>query len=217
MPFALIFARRWTTLATAAAVAAGLCATSLLVLGAPAWEGFFAAAPFARSALENNLVGDEKMQSVFAAVRLLHGSLSLAWAAQLATMFTAVAALWLLQMRAFRTPAEPAAAVCAGLLATPFLLDYDLTLLALPLLWLLGEGLRDGFRPFEKAIMAFAFLLPLVSRTAAGALGLPLAPLTIACLFALVMRRGLKPAADRLECSGRDTRGAFRLSIVDER
>ena len=40
-----------------------------------AWRGFLADSPLARSALEHNLVGNEKMQSVFAAVRLLHGSL----------------------------------------------------------------------------------------------------------------------------------------------
>jgi hypothetical protein len=66
IPFALLFARRWTTLAVAAVTAAGFCALSLVAFGAPAWVGFFADAAFARSALENNLVGDEKMQSVLA-------------------------------------------------------------------------------------------------------------------------------------------------------
>ena len=131
------------------------------------------------------------MQSVFAAVRLLHGSLALAWGAQIATSVAAVAALWLMQRRAFRAPAEGAAIVCAGLLASPFVLDYDLTLLAIPLLWLLGEGLRTGFLPFEKALLALAFVLPLVSRATAGAVGLPLAPLVIAAIFALAMRRAL--------------------------
>ena len=97
IPFALIFARRWTTLAVAGVTAPGFCALSLVVLGAPSWAGFFADSSFARSALENNLVGDEKMQSVFAAVRLLHGSLALAWGAQIATAMCAVLALWTLR------------------------------------------------------------------------------------------------------------------------
>jgi alpha-1,2-mannosyltransferase len=194
IPFALIFSRRWTTLIAAAATAAAFSAASLVAFGAPAWEGFFAGSGFARSALENNLVGDEKMQSVFAAVRLMHGSLALAWGAQIATALCVVAALWRLERRAFRAPAEPAAIVCAGLLASPFLLDYDLTLLAIPLAWLLREGLERGFPPFEKALLAFAFVLPLVSRAAAGAVGAPLAPLTIAALLALTMRHALAPS-----------------------
>ena len=191
VPFALIFARRWTTLIVAASTAAAFSAASLAAFGWTTWAGFFADSRLARSALENNLVGDEKMQSVFAAVRLLHGSLALAWGAQIATSVAAVAALWLIERRAFRAPAEGAAIVCAGLLASPFVLDYDLTLLAIPLLWLLREGLRTGFLPYEKALLALAFVLPLVARATAGAVGLPLAPLVIAAIFALAMRRAL--------------------------
>ncbi len=217
LPFALVFARRWTTLVTAAIAAAGFCALSLLAFGAPVWSGFLADSSFARSALENNLVGNEKMQSVFAAVRLLHGPLGLAWGLQGAMALSGAVALFHLQRQAFRAPGEAPAVVCAGLLATPFLLDYDLTLMAIPLGWLLGEGLRDGFLPFEKAVMTFAFLLPLISRLTAGALGLPLAPLTILALFALVMRRALK----RTACDGRADLDAeltaSRLSLALER
>jgi len=194
IPFALIFAHRWTTLIVAAATAAAFSAASLAVFGASAWEGFFTDGQFARSALENNLVGDEKMQSVFAAVRLLHGSLALAWGAQIATALCVIAALSRLERRAYRAPAEAAAIVCAGLLASPFLLDYDLTLLAVPLVWLFREGLRTAFLPYEKALLALAFMLPLISRAAAGAVGLPLAPLIIGAIFALTIRRALTPA-----------------------
>ena len=194
IPFALVFARRWKTLIFAAATAAAFSAASLAAFGPSTWGGFLAEAPFARSALENNLVGDEKMQSVFAAVRLLHGSLALAWMAQIVTAFCVVGVLWRLERLAFRAPAEGAAIVCAGLLASPFLLDYDLTLIAIPLAWLLGEGRRGGFLPFEKAIMALAFVLPLISRVVAGEVGLPLAPLTIAAVLALTMRRALTTA-----------------------
>jgi alpha-1,2-mannosyltransferase len=194
LPFALIFARRWTTLGVAAITAGGFGALSLLIFGAPAWSGFLIDSALARSALENNLVGNEKMQSVFAAVRLWHGSVALAWGLQIATALGALATLSALQRRAFRAAGEAPAIVCAGLLATPFLLDYDLTLLAFPLAWIFSEALRTGFLPFEKLFLSLAFLLPLISRVAAGALGLPLAPLTLVAIFALTMRRALTPA-----------------------
>ena len=41
-----------------------------------------------------------------------------------------------------------------SVLATPFVLDYDLCLLALPLAWLLRQGCRDGFQPWEKLGLA---------------------------------------------------------------
>ena len=81
--------------------------------------------------------------------------------------------------------------------------------------------------------MAFAFLLPLLSRTVAGAIGLPLAPLTIAAVFALTLRRALNPAVGADECGspgargrplalagtmvGRDTRAPFDSTIPGRR
>ena len=82
IPFALIFARRWMTFGAAAVATAAFCFASLVAFGSSTWTAFFSDASLARTALEHNLVGDEKMQSLFAGVRLLHGSLELAWGAQ---------------------------------------------------------------------------------------------------------------------------------------
>jgi alpha-1,2-mannosyltransferase len=216
IPFALIFARRWTTLGAAAVTAAAFCFASLAAFGSSTWTAFFTDASFARAALENSLVGDEKMQSVFAGVRLLGGSLTLAWGAQILTALSAVAAVWFLQRRAFRSAAEAPTVVCAGLLASPFVLDYDLTLLAIPLVWLLGEGRRSVFLPYEKALMALAFALPLVSRIVAGAFGLPLAALTIAALLLVILRRALAPFI-RTERAAPDPDVQIGLSLALER
>jgi len=190
IPIGLIASRRWTTFAVAAFTAAALCAASYLIWGEPVWRGFLDASPLARAALERHLVGDEKMQSVFGAVRLLHGPLALAYAAQGATAFAAAAALVWLQRRDFRGPSEAPALVAATLLASPFLLDYDLTLLAFPLAYLAREGLERRFAPFEKSVLVVAYLLPLASRILAGGLDLPIAAPTIAAtLYFVVWRR----------------------------
>lgn len=96
------------------------------------------------------------------------------------------------------------------------MLDYDLTLVAIPLVWLLGEGRRDGFLPFEKGLMALAFALPLISRIAAGAVGLPLAPLTIAAVLALILRRALMPTADSADGVALDASLRIPLSLALE-
>ncbi len=198
IPIALIASRRWTTFSAAAVTAAALCAASTLIWGEPVWRGFLDASPLARAALERHLVGDEKMQSVFAAVRLLHGPLALAYSAQGLTALAAAAALFWLQRRDFRGPSEGPALVAATLLASPFLLDYDLTLLAFPLAYLAREGLERGFAPFEKSVLILAYLLPLASRILAGGLDLPVAAPTIAATLYFVARRraaGPAPAA----------------------
>jgi hypothetical protein len=189
IPFALIAARRWTTLIVAAASAAALCAASYDIWGEAVWRAFFDAAPLARATLERHFVGDEKMQSVFAAVRLLHGPLLIAYALQGAAALAAVAALFWLQRRDFRGPAEGPALIAATLLASPFLLDYDLTLIAFPLAYAARQGLARGFAPFEKSVLLVAYLLPLLSRLIAGALLLPIAPPILFALMWFVINR----------------------------
>lgn len=210
IPIALIAARRWTTLAATAASALGLLAASWAAFGAAAWNGFLADSALARASLERHLVGDEKMQSAFAAVRLLHGGLTLAYGVQAAVALAAALALLALNRR--RGPAEGPALAAAALIASPFLLDYDLTLLAIPLAWLVREGARTPFAPGEKATLALAFMLPLVSRAAAGALGVPLAPFVLAATFAFVARRATRREADAKAGGG----GANLLLAVGE-
>lgn len=87
--------------------------------------------------------------------------------------------------------------IVAAALASPFLLDYDLIILAIPLAWLLRAGARTGFLDGEKTTMAAAFALPLVSRMLATDARLPLAPFVMAAIFLVVLRRGaLRPAPD---------------------
>ena len=194
IPVALVAARRWRSLAAAGAAALALCGASALVFGASTWSAFFAATALARGALDDNLVGDEKMISVFAALRLLGVGNAVAYAAQALAALGVCASLASLQRRAFRCEAEGAALAAATLLASPFALDYDLTILAIPLAWLVSQGLRGGFLPYEKSLAAAAFILPAIARPLAGALGLPLAPLVVAAIFAAVVRRAFASA-----------------------
>ncbi len=189
IPLALLAAGRWRSIAGAACAVAGLIAASAWAFGLASWRGFLDASPLARAALEQNLVGYDKMQSVFAAIRLLHGGVGLAYAAQgLAALMVCGCLVWA-QRRALRHEAEGPAMVVAALLVSPFLLDYDLVLLAIPLAWLTAQGLKSGFLPWEKLVLAAGFLLPAVSRTIAGALGVPLGPLVVGAVFWLVLRR----------------------------
>jgi alpha-1,2-mannosyltransferase len=183
----------------AAVSALGLCLASLAVFGVDSWRAFLAASPLARIALERNMVGDEKMQSVFAAVRLLHGGLTLAYGLQVVAALVVCAALVALQRRSFRSDAEGPAMVAAALLASPFLLDYDLVLLGVPLAWLARRGLRDGFLPWEKSALLIAFVLPAVSRSIAGLVGVPLGPVVIAGVLLLVLRRAGAPSRSEAE------------------
>jgi hypothetical protein len=189
IPLALIVSGRWRTIASACATAVALAAAALALFGLSTWRAWLAVSPLARRALEEDWVGSEKMQSAFAAVRLLHGGLGLAYGVQSAVAVGAAAILVRVMRRRPDPLAQGAALATASLLASPFLLDYDLMLLALPLAWLVREQAKGGALPWEKTAMFAAFLLPLIGRLVAGRLGVPLGPPIVFALLLVVARR----------------------------
>jgi alpha-1,2-mannosyltransferase len=191
IPVALVAARRWRTLFAFFISSAAFCALSAMVFGAATWEAFLKAAPLARIALEQDLIGNERMQSVFAAVRLWHGDITIAYGIQILVAVLVCFALFCVHRRSFPPGAEGPAMVAAALLASPFLLDYDLVLLGIPLAWFAREGRRAGFLPWEKTVLALAFFMPAISRSVATFTLIPLGPIVSAAIFVLILRRAL--------------------------
>lgn len=191
IPVALAAGGRWKAFASAAATVVALVAASAAAFGVEAWEGFLRVSPLARIALEQEFVGSEKMQSLFAAARLWQAPVPAAYAAQgVMTGFAAIL-LWVVVRGRPGAMAEGAALCAAAALASPFILDYDLMLLAIPLAWAFAVGKRDGFLSWEKTVLAAAFLLPMVSRLIADHLHLPLGPPVILALLLVVARRAM--------------------------
>lgn len=193
LPFALAFSQRWPAFAAMAASAVLLCLASWLVFGSETWTTFFSGLFLAQQTLSEGFVDPGKMISLFAAARLLHLPSALALALQVAAAL-AMLALLLPRARTMSTPLLGAVSVLATLLATPFALDYDLTLLAIPLAVMLRTGRDQGFLPFEKLALLIGFVLPLAARPLALGLGLPVAPLVVATLLWLCLARADRPA-----------------------
>lgn len=103
----------------------------------------------------------------------------------------ALAALAMLSWRRFAgdAMASGACVLAATALASPYLFNYDLPFLILPLLWLGAQGLRHGFRPWEKALLALLWCAPYATRALALPLGVNAMPLFSALLLWLVWHR----------------------------
>jgi hypothetical protein len=192
VPLGLMAGRQWKTLLVTATTAVALCAVSYMVFGAATWQAFLSETSLAKLTLEQNLVGNEKMQSIFAAVRLLGGSMSAAYALHTTVALIVASALIYLCRSLPIGHGVGAAMATATLLASPFLLGYDLLLLAIPMVWIVREAARTGYLPWEKPMLAMAFLLPLLSTTFADRLHVPLAPPVIMLLFVAVFRRAIR-------------------------
>ena len=114
--------------------------------------------------LEQGGTGWEKIQSIFSAVRNWGGSVQFAYAVQFALAVMLAASLaWLWRSdAAFELKA--AALAAASLLATPYVLDYDLVVLGIAIAYFARLGLNHGFRACEISLLAAAWIVPLLSR-----------------------------------------------------
>jgi len=190
IPLALLAGQRWSSIAAAIATVAALVAVSVATLGAGVWHAFADSMSFTQTiVLEQGGTGWEKIQSAFSAARNWGASVHTAYAVQIALALALAATLaWLWHSdAAFELKAS--ALATASLLATPYVLDYDLVVLAIAIAFLARNGFDRGFRDYEISLLACVWIVPLLSRGVAGATGIPLGLIALLALYALTLRR----------------------------
>ena len=190
IPLVLLVTGRWTTILSATATVAVLIGASTLLFGMSVWHAFIESATFTRTiVLEAGGTGWEKIQSLFSAVRMWGGSIDAAYAAQGALALTlAASVVWLWRSQAaFELKAAALAIAC--LLATPYVLDYDMVVLGIAIAFLVRHGLARGFHPYETSLLALAWAAPFLTRSIAGLSGVPLGLIVMLALYAMTLRR----------------------------
>ena len=190
IPLVLLVTGRWTTILSATATVAVLIGASTLLFGMSVWHAFIESATFTRTiVLEAGGTGWEKIQSLFSAVRMWGGSIDAAYAAQGALALTlAASVVWLWRSQAaFELKAAALAIAC--LLATPYVLDYDMVVLGIAIAFLVRHGLARGFHPYEISLLALAWAAPFLTRSIAGLSGVPLGLMVMLALYGMTLRR----------------------------
>jgi hypothetical protein len=192
IPVALLAGGRWSTIGAAVATIAALLAVSFVTLGGGVWHAFADSMTFTQTVvLEQGGIGWEKIQSVFSAMRMWGAGGHLAYAMQIALALMLAASLaWLWQSNA-EFELKASALATASLLATPYVLDYDLVALAVGIVFFVRHGLSRGFRAFEISLLAAAWIAPLLSRGVAGATGVPLGLVVLLAFYVFTLRRAL--------------------------
>jgi alpha-1,2-mannosyltransferase len=192
VPIALLAGGQWRAILAAGLTVMALLGFISLAFGIDLWLSFAASAETSRTLLlEQGNVGFEKLQSVFATVRIWGGGVPLAYTLQgivSAAIVAGTAWTW-------RSPCDAdlkaALLVIATLLASPHVLDYDLVVLAPAIAFMFRHGINRGFRPFEISLLAAAWIVPLLSRGIAGATGIPLGLPVLLTLYVFTLRRAV--------------------------
>ncbi len=188
IPLLLLLGRRWAALLSCGAVALCLVLASWAVLGTAAWQGFFAATPFIGAILHDPGIWP-KLVSVFTAIRLAGGGIGLALGVQAACAAVALGCVAYAGLCRPGGGGEIATLAAASLLCTPYVMDYDLVCLSVPMAWLAGRGTRTGWLAWEKTVLAACYLVPALARSANLAAGVSLAPPVMLALLAVVTAR----------------------------
>jgi len=192
VPVALVAARHWRAVFAAGSTVVASAAISAVLFGTGLWTDFFASTTDTRNMLESgmNFGHYYKIQSVFAAARLLGSSLPVAYSLQTIVALCAAAAVaWVWWRPAVAADMKNAVLMTATPISTAFIFDYDLMLLAPPIGWLATRGITDGALPYERTMLVAAFFVPFVSRVVGMYTLVLLAPIFIAALLAVIVRR----------------------------
>jgi len=190
IPVVLIATGRWQTFGAAAATVLLLSIAVTAVFGWDVWPAFFESMRFTRTVvLEQGNTGFHKIQSVFAWVRLWHGTTVQAYGAQAIVALTVMLALLRIWRGPFATAYQKSALCLAALLITPYCMDYDLMLLAPVIALLAAEGKTRGFVDYEILSLTLLWVIPIVARSVALLTFIPLAVPAMAFSFGLIYRR----------------------------
>jgi alpha-1,2-mannosyltransferase len=190
---ALIAARKWKSFFAFLISSSLLVLISALVFGLDTWVAFFRKIPVITMFLEggyNNLIVDrQKMASVYSAVLLAGASLEFARILHGIIMCSIIAIVGWVWSKRVSMPIRSSVLVLGTLLFTPYLFEYELTLLALVIAWISWEGITIGFLAGEKTILSIAWLTPLLSILSVKLVNLSVTPVVLMILLYFVLKR----------------------------
>lgn len=189
IPLALAAGAHWRAFIGATLSSLSLLALSSAVLGAETLVAFLERLPHVTQWVVNNQLPQIKMPTLFVSAVMAGLPIWLAYGLHVGGAIAAAAGVWWLWRAPVARALQYAGLSCATLLVSPYLFDYDLAWLALPLAWSVRHGLEHGWRRGEREALTLAWLLPIVFQGLAAVTHVGIGPLAIGALFVVILRQ----------------------------
>ena len=183
-PVVLLVAGQWRVIAGAVTSFAALALLVTACYGVPVWEGYWRT--FGSSNLDNFMTdpGLEAVnQTVFGLLDWFGAGYGTKWTVHLIVAALTAALVCVIWRRPASDSLKAAALGAGALMVTPYMLSYDLTALAVPVAFLVREGLTSGFLRGERLVLLGCFEALFLAQV------FPVGPLILAVLMTLVARR----------------------------
>ena len=200
IPIALIAARQWHALASAAITAIVLVGISLAAFGIGAWVAlpgtlfFWADAVLHHGAVNGVAIPWAALQTVYGIIRACHGSAAVAWFIQGCVTAGTAALVWLVWRSSARYVLKAALLSAATLIATPYAWGYDLIVIAIPIAFLAQDQIERGVLRGEQTMLLTLFGMAFAILVCGG--GPPFGPLMVLALIGLALRRCYRDDAE---------------------
>jgi hypothetical protein len=192
VPVALLFGRQWAAFAAASVTTLAFAGLSAAVVGTDAWLAFWRNLPLVRLLLDSGDLPWVKIPSLYIALRMLGVAVPFAYALHAALALAVAATVARIWWRGGSLVLNGAVLAAGGMLVPPYLFDYDLALLAIPIAILAWDGVQRGWLPHEREVLAVAWLSPMAAPAIAQWLGAPVAVLCLLALFVVAARRAVQ-------------------------
>jgi hypothetical protein len=214
VPVALLAAGQWSAFAAAALTVVGFAGIATAVFGFPLWRAFFQHTAMVRSIMERGLVPWEKMPTAFVFLGWMGVPQELAYAGQIAVAMAAAGIVFLAWRRQGPSLLAVAVLVSASLLVWPYVFDYELAILAVPLAIVAADMARRGVARWEPPVLLVLYFAPLLTTglaklTHVQAGFLELLAVLLLCAYRLlrVPAEGGGPALDPQDSPPREEAG----------
>lgn len=184
LPFLLLAGGYWRSFVAAAFTATLFAAAATAAFGLAYWQAFAANLPLVSEVLEKGMLPWAKMPTIFATASLLGAPTALAYGLQAASAAAiALATVWA-WWRPGPLDLKAALAVVAACCMSPYLFDYDLVLLAIPVAILGLRAWRSGDRS-DVALLVCVSVMPLFAPGLAEATHLQVMAAGLLVLYAV--------------------------------
>jgi hypothetical protein len=209
VPVALVAARLWRTIASAAVTAILLVVATSLLFGGAIWPSWVAALfAFSREFAAESSEIRHLMPTILVALLQLGLAPAAAQLAQFAGTAAAAAIVWTL-FRSGQQQLAGAGLMVAALLATPYAFIYDMQIVTTAVIWVVAERQRagDAFGTGEVLVMILALVSPIILVAATSKV--LLATLALILLLGVIVRRCRRLRSQRRPPSGRTAGSAI--------
>jgi hypothetical protein len=188
-PLALLCSHSWRALLAFTLTTLSTLALAALWFGPATFAAFVHNAGMAAGFVESGRAFLARMPTAMALAKLAHATLTIGYAAQVISASLAAAAVWYAWHKECTYALRAATLVCASLLVSPYLYDYDLAWYGVLIAWYCNYGLRDGWQRGEREWLIVLWLAPLAGMMIVTRLSFQFLPLLTVTTLGMLVRR----------------------------